>query len=333
MTAYEIYVFLLCFIVFSVLTILFTALVCYSARLLVRMIRSGTEDKRILAEYQKNWRKEKGTSVVAKFFTAVFCVVVFFLFAVSVYLKIFEEKVTGKYPVFRVVYSGSMSEKYEKNKYLFENDLNDQFDRFDLILTHALPDEFDLELYDVVVYQTKDALIIHRIVAIEEPNEKHPDHRLFSFQGDAVNGRDRYAVTYDQMRGIYRGERVPFVGSFVAFMQSPAGYLCVLLIVFGIVAIPLMEKKIEKEKWKRLLIIKKNGGPSANAKDCRGYVSGAPIIIRIGWSKPTYCNGITCEECALSSMCAYREYCVNNQYNEYRIDSFAQSQQVGGRNR
>ena len=57
------------------------------------------------------------------------------------------------------------------------------------------------------------------------------------------------------MRGIYRGERIPFVGSFIAFMQSVAGYLCILLVIFGIVAIPIVEKKVNAAKRERLIEI------------------------------------------------------------------------------
>ena len=71
-----------------------------------------------------------------------------------------------------------MSTKNEKNEYLFENDLNDQFDMFDIVITQPLPDEEELQLYDIVVYERDDMLVIHRIVEIEEPNEKHSERYL-----------------------------------------------------------------------------------------------------------------------------------------------------------
>ena len=104
--------------------------------------------------------------------------------------------------------------------------------------------------------QIEDTYVIHRIVQIEEPNSNHPDHRWFRTQGDAVPGMDRAPVVYDQMRGIYEGERIPFVGSFVLFMQSPAGWLCILLVIFGIFTVPVVEKKLEREKQTRLEIMR-----------------------------------------------------------------------------
>jgi hypothetical protein len=57
------------------------------------------------------------------------------------------------------------------------------------------------------------------------------------------------------MRGIYQGERVSNIGSFVLFLQSPAGMMCMILIIVGIFGIPVMERKIEKEELKRLAIL------------------------------------------------------------------------------
>ena len=90
---------------------------------------------------------------------------------------------------------------------------------------------------------------------IEEPNEKHPQTRFFLTQGDAVEFHDTFPVLYSEMRGIYQGERAPFIGSFFMFMQSPAGYLCILLILFAMVATPITERKIKKEKQKRYELI------------------------------------------------------------------------------
>ena len=257
MTSYEIYVFLLCLVVFVLLTGLFTVMILYILRLMTRLIEHGAEDNAILTEYQKTRgvKKCKG-SVLDCIFSTLFCVVMFIVFGFSVYAKITEKNTALSVPQLRVVLSDSMSEKYENNKYLFDNDLNDQFKTFDLIVTRKLPDEFDLELYDIVVYEVDDTLVVHRIVGIEEPNEKHPDHRYFRLQGDFVHYQDKFPVLYSQMRAIYQGERIPFVGSFVAFLQSPAGYLCVLLMLFGIFSVPAMERKLDEATEKRLALIK-----------------------------------------------------------------------------
>ncbi|MBQ8345424.1 MAG: hypothetical protein IJY42_04060 [Clostridia bacterium] len=72
-------------------------------------------------------------------------------------------------------------------------------------------------------------------------------------QGDAVERPDRFPVHYSQIKAIYRGQHVPFVGSFVFFMQSPAGWLCFLLIVFGMIWASVLERKLIDEKEVRLV--------------------------------------------------------------------------------
>jgi hypothetical protein len=123
---------------------------------------------------------------------------------------------------------------------------------YDLLFTYKAPAEEELELYDIVVYEVDGNMVLHRIIGIEEPNEYHPDKRYFLCQGDALERADRFPVRYSQIHGIYRGERIPFVGSFLLFMQSPAGWLCVLLVLFVMIATPIIEKKILAEQKKRL---------------------------------------------------------------------------------
>ena len=55
------------------------------------------------------------------------------------------------------------------------------------------------------------------------------------------------------MKAIYRGERIPFLGSFIAFLQSPAGWICMILALFGMIAAPLADKKLQAAKNERLI--------------------------------------------------------------------------------
>lgn len=252
MTGYELYTFILCAVVLVALSALFITFLHLLVKFYLKLVRNGLEDEAILreaAEANKRTPLDIANSVVS----VLLCIVLIAAFIISLLLQLGEDTFPTDISTPMVVKSSSMSYKDEKNTYLYDYDLNDQFDTFDIILVDPLPDEFDLKLYDVVVYETKDGTsIVHRIVSIEEPNEQHPDHRYFKFQGDAVQVNDRYPVLYSQMRGIYSGQRVRFVGSFVLFMQSPAGWMCILLVIFAIVATPLIEKKIAAEKKLRL---------------------------------------------------------------------------------
>lgn len=263
MTQRDIYVLCLCIVVLVLFVALFSYLVGSLVIAKLKLIKTGQEDQRIITEYQAQQKKNPAVEnfyrIVSIVMACIFCVV----FAFAIYVNVTEAGYANGIPSIKVVKSGSMSYKNSKNTYLKKYNLNDQFDMFDLVITRKLPGEFELELYDVVVYKHENGdMVIHRIVGIEEPNEKHPDKRHFRLQGDAVQYADTYPVLYEQMRGIYEGERIPFAGSFVMFLQSPAGYLCILLVIIGIVLIPIVEKKFEKAEKARLEIVLAKGQSS-----------------------------------------------------------------------
>ena len=207
------------------------------------ILTNGLEDEIIKIEYSKNLKTSKYWKWIERVFSFLICFVLGVVFLVSVYMNVTEDRPANGISSIKVVKSESMATKNSKNIYLKENDLNNQLQMFDLVFCQHLPKEEDLKLYDIVVYKQDDRYIIHRIVGIEEPNNVHPNERHFLLQGDAVDRADTFPVLYSQMRGIYEGDRIPFVGSFVLFMQSPAGWLCILLVLFGIVAIPIVEKR------------------------------------------------------------------------------------------
>lgn len=250
MRPYDVYIFFLCLVVFTALTALFSYLLYEIIKLTVRAIKYGLDDAKLIAAHYKPvpaaWKK-----ISSRVFMGVLSGILLVCFAFSLLLH-FSEDTFALDTNLRVVASASMANKHKKNTYLFENNLDNQLNTFDLIVTHAAPDEFELQLYDVVVYQVDDIYVIHRIVAIEEPNNKHPGHRLFYTQGDAVSVRDREPVEYSQIKAIYKGERIQFVGSFVFFMRSPAGWLCILLVIFAIIGTPIVEKRVRRVSALRL---------------------------------------------------------------------------------
>lgn len=225
----------------------------------LQFIRFGHRDEAIKKEKEKQLNKNKNLSQALLWFNRIFslvlCLILIAVFAFAIYVRATEDKPANGIPSIKVVKSESMAKKNSKNEYLFLYGLDDQFQMFDVVICNHVPDEKDLELYDVVVYEQDGMQIIHRIVGIEEPNEKHPNERHFLLQGDANARADQFPVLYSQMRGIYEGQRIQYVGSFLLFLQSPAGWLCVLLILFGMIVTPIVEMLIENEKKKRLTIL------------------------------------------------------------------------------
>ncbi|MBR6740938.1 MAG: hypothetical protein IKM04_07730 [Clostridia bacterium] len=258
MSDFQIYALVLSLIVFTILTAVAVVVIAYIFKLNVRLVRVGAEDERITTEYKKALKPKgvfgKTLSVMDRVFSVIFLFVVGAIFVFSVAVKAKEGDLTTAVSL-HVVQSDSMSAKFKKNAYLFENDLNDQIQIFDVIVTHKLPAEDELKLYDVVVYEVDGILLVHRIVGIEEPNSEHAEQRYFLLRGDNNELADRFPVRYEQMKGIYKGERMPYIGSFILFMQSPVGYLCLLLVIFATAVTPLIENKYKKVKTERLIEI------------------------------------------------------------------------------
>ena len=206
-------------------------------------------------KYVKNQKGNKALSTLDRVVSLCLFVIVLSAFIFALCTNVNGDKKVGDTPVLQVVQSGSMSYKSEYNNKVFGKDeIDNQIQVFDLIVIHKLPAAEDLKLYDIVVYEVENTLIAHRIVGIEEPNDKHSE-RYFLLQGDAVANPDRFPVKYEQMKGIYYDQRIPFVGSLIMFLQSPAGYICILLIVFGVFVTPVVEKRIWAIKLERLSLI------------------------------------------------------------------------------
>lgn len=249
MTPFDIYLLVISIVVILGLASFFTILIWYIYTLTMRLIYVGYWDQELVEEFDiEKLPKPQGT--VGKIISAAVCGVLAIVVLFSVFLGMTETSITAAVPSLKVVKSGSMSEKHEKNEYLVENDLNNQIQTFDIITTYAPPAEEDIKLYDVIVYEDDGNLIIHRVIYIVEPN-KEGDGRLFYTRGDANEKSDTMPVKYEQIRGIYREERIPFVGSFVLFMQSPAGIICLMLAIACMIIMPIVDDKIAEARSHR----------------------------------------------------------------------------------
>lgn len=254
MTGYDSYTFILCLIVFILLTTFSGIVIGLITKQSLRLIKCGADDDKITKEYYKSLKKKKSCAFDC-FFSLTMCIILVVVFAFSLFVGFKKDAYSDTMPTFKVVKTGSMETKNKKNEYLFENDLNNQISTFDLVLIYKKPSMDELKLYDIVVYEVDGIELVHRIVEIEEPCDRHPNERWFKLQGDAVDSPDRFPVKYEQIKGIYKDQHVPFVGSFILFMQSPAGWLCIILVVGAIIITPILEKKLKKAKYNRLVEI------------------------------------------------------------------------------
>ena len=259
MTKFEIYSLILCLVVFILLVSVFSYLLFIIVKQSNKQVNAGLEDEEILNEFNNPKKQGKFSKIANAAINILLCLFIGVVFVSSLYINCTQNVYFNNFPTYRVVLTSSMETKSNSNKYLFENNIDNQISAFDLIVTYKVPKEEDLKLYDIVVYEVDGVLIIHRIVGIEEANENHPNERHFLLQGDAVSSPDRFPVLYSQMKGIYRNEKIPFLGSFVLFMQSPAGWLCIFLVAVAMIVTPILENKLLKKRKERYLLLTSTG--------------------------------------------------------------------------
>ncbi len=251
MKSYDIFVLTTCLVVFLLLAVVFGVMLSQMVKGRLKLIRYGEYDADIKKEYAPARAKGNVGKILSYVINGVVSVFFIAVFVFSLVVNLSQNSFSANAPTMRVVLSDSMAKKLESNAHLFHNQLNDQFQTYDIILTYKVPEQSALELYDIVVYEVDEQLVVHRIVGIEEPNANHPDERWFTLQGDAVGNIDRFPVRYSQIRAVYRGEKVPFLGSFILFLQSPAGWLCLALIVGVSLLMPFVDNKVEKAEKAR----------------------------------------------------------------------------------
>lgn len=146
-----------------------------------------------------------------------------------IYLLIFVPSLWGQKPL--VVISGSMEPTLKVGGILYYEKIN--------------IDDFDEG--DILVYQTKEHIISHRIVDITENG--------FIAKGDINNSVDNYLINNEQILGKGTNWSIPFIGYYADYIYS---HKYLLYISLGIIIVDLCNdvykehkrkvgKKIEKE--------------------------------------------------------------------------------------
>ena len=96
------------------------------------------------------------------------------------------------------------------------------------------------EVGDVVVYQSKTSLVVHRIIQITDDN-------MFITQGDANNTPDEAPISIDNIKGEVTFS-IPLLGLIVRFFQSAFGTLLLLALAVWLYIRSLLNEKAEKQK-------------------------------------------------------------------------------------
>ena len=243
-------IFLLCLFIFVLLVGILSFLMYKVFILSKKHIELGASDNELINEYYKygKYKRSKISSILSIIFHSILYIFLISIIMFDIFM-LFTENNNIKFKTIKTCESSSMSYKNEDNKYLYENNLENQFSKNDIIIVDKLPNENDLKLYDVILYEKNNILIIHRIVEIRTS----PDGtKRYVTQGDANNKPDNKEVLYTQMRGIYTNKKIPFLGIVIRFFRTAAGFLCIGLTLIISIAIPIINKKFDQIKLNRI---------------------------------------------------------------------------------
>lgn len=138
-----------------------------------------------------------------------------------IYLLIFVPSLWGQKPL--VVISGSMEPTLKVGGILYYEKIN--------------IDEFDEG--DILVYQTKEHIISHRIMDINENG--------FITKGDINNSVDNYLVSDEQILGKGTNWSIPFIGYYADYIYS---HKYLLYISLGVIIVDLCNDVYKEHKKK-----------------------------------------------------------------------------------
>jgi len=167
------------------------------------------KQEQMILEEEKTERKH--SSIVSKIALA-FCVLLFpiLIFNVSIIVKgmLYPNEVPSFFGVMpMVVLSDSMNSERES------------IASGDMIFIKKINSN-DVVVGDIVLFQEKTSLVVHRVVQIDEGNEG----KQFITKGDANNTEDIAPVLAKDIIGIYT-TKIPMIGHFVMFLRTPLGIL------------------------------------------------------------------------------------------------------------
>lgn len=239
--------------VFSFAT-LFTILYKSYASSQIAEIKSGKRDIEIIDEviYERQQHVQNRRKVIGLIRTIAFYLIIITILPIFVFSLV--NRVMGNVMMIgdkavMVVATGSMGYKNEANDYLFNRNLNNQFQQYDIIVLEKV-EKSDIHLYDVIAYKNdKELNIIHRIISIEPGSTTK-----YVTRGDIYDSSktDLYKPVYEDVIGRYTGKRIPGVGIFIMFLQSYAGIITVISLVYCLLMIDRTAEKINKVQQERI---------------------------------------------------------------------------------
>ncbi|MCI5745784.1 MAG: signal peptidase I [Erysipelotrichaceae bacterium] len=258
MTSTEIISIIVTFIGVVSFATVFTILYQSYANSSIVEIKSGKRDIELIDEViyekqEKTKRKRKRNRLIKNIIFYVIMIIIIPIFIFSIINKFTGgTAMIGNHSIMAVA-SGSMSEKNKANDYLVTNNLNNQFNTYDIIILEKVNQSSDLNVYDVIAYvNDKGITVIHRIISINYENGK----QTFTTRGDSNNASDAYHPSFEDIVGRYSNKRIKGLGIFIVFFQSYPGIITIVSMVYCLIMIDKVSKKMESAQEERVIHLK-----------------------------------------------------------------------------
>ncbi len=249
---------LICLLSFSAV---FTVLFRYYFKYNIANIEEGKEDislidQAIIDEQKAKNKTKKVFSILGKTLTYILFAIILLFLTFSIINRFNDNLMINDTSVV-VIASGSMEKKNPENTYLIDNNLNNQIATYDVITIKKVNNPEDIKLYDIIAFKNNNNVtIVHRVVRIDiVDNQYH-----FLTQGDANNTDDSQSqygnyLTFDKIVGKYTGTKIPMVGIFIIFLQSGAGIITIIAIIYCYFMFDHYRSKYEKAIQERTLLL------------------------------------------------------------------------------
>lgn len=209
-------------------------------------VDSGVHDCIIAEEHIE----KKGRIATAILSYATIVVLLSFL-AFGVVSKIRGENLSFNGTACLVIKTGSMSKWYDESEHIGQNVTH--FDVGDLCFFDTVSNQDELTVGDVYGYKERDVTIVHRLIEIRDEG--------YLFQGDANPVSDYvyygHLVKRDAIVYRFNGIRIPGVGAFVLYAQSPFGIWSLVGILSVTVCYEIVRIKMKKIDDDRYFVLEK----------------------------------------------------------------------------
>lgn len=210
-------------------------------------------DDTLMESKKKHKKMRKVFSVIRQVISYIVLIIVIFFFGVAIVNKVQGETTFVNNTSLIVIASGSMSER--NSEAVINNNLTNQFNTYDVIGLSKYSSKDDVKLYDVIAYTSKDGstTVVHRIVSLTVGED---GELQIITQGDSNTTTDTGTtynnyLTYDKIIGYYNGTRIQGVGIVVYFLQSAAGIMTIVSIVYCFLMYDFLSRRYEKSVNKR----------------------------------------------------------------------------------